>query len=140
MLVAVISYILLHIYLARLKAQRKSNLDEQSKAEAVAKVAKIINVINRIVALWFKFLLWAFIVLAVAAILALGVSIFGIATDAEWLVSIELLEFGTVAQIVGEYGFGKVVSAISLSLVLLGVLAYLAKRILGMKRLWRHAA
>ena len=140
MLVAVISYILLHIYLARLKAQRKSNLDEKSKAEAVAKVAKIINVINRIVALWFKFLLWAFIVLAAVAIVALGVAIFGISSEAEWLLSIELWEFGTIAQILGEYGITKVISAISILLVLLGALAYLAKRLLTAKRLWRHSS
>ena len=115
MLVAIISYILLNLYLMRIKAQSGGTVDDSSKAEAVAKVASIVSIINRVLAIWFKFLLWLFIVLFVAAIIALVTSIFGIRTEAAWLLSIELWSFGSISHIIGEYGVSKVISAISVS-------------------------
>ena len=63
MLVAIISYILLNLFIARAKAQSGGEVDENSKAEMIAKVSRIIDTINRLVAIWFKFLLWLFIII-----------------------------------------------------------------------------
>ena len=138
MLVAIISYILLKLYLARLRVERGAEVDEAGRAEAAAKVARIVNVIDRIVTIWFKFLLWVVIVLLAVAVIALLISILGISTESSWLSSIELWSFGTIAQIVGEYGFGKVLATISISLVLLGGLICLAIWLLTNKKLWNR--
>lgn len=138
MLVAIISYILLKLYLARLRVERGAEVDEAGRTEAAAKVARIVNVIDRIVTIWFKFLLWVVIVLLAVAVIALLISILGISTESSWLSSIELWSFGTIAQIVGEYGFGKVLAIISISLVLLGGLICLAIWLLTNKKLWNR--
>jgi hypothetical protein len=140
MLVAIISYILLNLYLMRIKAQNGGTVDDSSKAEAVAKVASIVSIINRVLAIWFKFLLWLFIVLFVAAIIALAISIFGIRTEAAWLLSIELWSFGSISHIIGEHGVSKVISAISVSLMVLVGLIYLAIWLLNNKKLWKKLA
>lgn len=138
MLVAIISYILLNLFIARAKAQSGGEVDENSKAEMVAKVSKIVDTINRLVAIWFKFLLWLFIIIFVAAFIALCISIWGISFDAEWITSVELWQFGTISQIVGKFGIVKIISAISASLVLLAGLSYLAVWLLSNKRLWQQ--
>jgi hypothetical protein len=140
MLVAIISYILLNLYLMRIKAQNGGTVDDSSKAEAVAKVASIVSIINRVLAIWFKFLLWLFIVLFVAAIIALVISIFGIRTEAAWLLSIELWSLGSVSHIIGEHGVSKVISTISVSLMVLVGLIYLAIWLLNNKKLWKKLA
>ena len=140
MLVAIISYILLNLYLMRIKAQNGGTVDDSSKAEAVAKVASIVSIINRVLAIWFKFLLWLFIVLFVAAIIALVISIFGIRTEAAWLLSIEFWSFGSISHIIGEYGVSKVISTISVSLMVLVGLIYLAIWLLNNKKLWKKLA
>ena len=140
MLVAIISYILLNLYLMRIKAQNGGTVDDSSKAEAVAKVASIVSIINRVLAIWFKFLLWLFIVLFVAAIIALVISIFGIRTEAAWLLSIELWSFGSISHIIGEYGVSKVISTSSISLMVLVGLIYLAIWLLNNKKLWKKLA
>ena len=138
MLVAIISYILLNLFIARAKAQSGGEVDENSKAEMIAKVSKIVDTINRLVAIWFKFLLWLFIIIFVAAFIALCISICGISFDAEWITSVELWQFGTISQIVEKFGIVKIISAISTSLVLLAGLSYLAVWLLRNKRLWQQ--
>ena len=137
-MVAIISYLLLKFYLMRLRMQKGRELDEAERAAAVARVERIVNVIDRILILWFKFLLWVVIVLLAVAVIALLISILGISTESSWLSSIELWSFGTIAQIVGEYGFGKVLATISISLVLLGGLICLAIWLLTNKKLWNR--
>ena len=140
MLVALISYILLNIYLARAKAQSGGDVDEGRKAEIVAKVAKIISIINRVLAIWFKFLLWVAIIAFAAIIIALIISIFGITSEWAWVATFELWNLGTISQVVGQYGLTKVISAISISLVMLVGLCYLAIWLLTNKKLWEKLA
>ena len=138
MLVAIISYLLLNLFLAIAKAQSKGEVDEGRKAEMIAKVSRIIGVINRLVAIWFKFLLWLFIIIFAVTFLALCTSIFGISLNSAWITTIDLWELGTISQIVEKFGMTKVVSIISASLVLLAGLSYLAVWLLNNKRLWRQ--
>ena len=138
MLVAIISYILLNIFLARAKAKSGGEVDEGRKAETIAKVSRIVGTINRLVAIWFKFLLWLFIIASAAAFIALCISIFGISLDSTWVATIELWEFGTIAQLVEKFGMAKAISAISVSLILLAGLSYLAVWLLNNKRLWQQ--
>lgn len=138
MLIAIISYILLNLFLALAKAKSGGNVDEGRKAEMIAKVSRIVNTINRLVAIWFKFLLWLFIIAFAAAFIALCISIFGISLDSAWIATIELWKFGTIAQLVEKFGMAKAISAISVSLVLLAGLSYLAVWLLTNKRLWQH--
>lgn len=140
MLVALISYILLNIYLARAKSQSNGEIDEGRKAEMVAKVATIIGVINHVVAIWFKFLLLVAIIVFVAAIIALAISIFGISAESAWVTSFELLDFGTISQIVGNHGLSKVITTILALLVLLMGLSSLAVWLLTNKKLWKKRA
>ena len=140
MLVAVISYILLKIFLARVRVQNGGEIDAGRKAEAIAKVQRIVDVINRIIAIWFKFLLWVVIIVCVAAIIALGYTIFGLRTEAPWLLSLELWRFGTVEQMVGEYGLARITSTISVVVALLVGITYLAIWLLTNKKLWKRRA
>ena len=55
MIPALISYILLNIFLARARAKSGTEVDEGRKAEIIAKVERIVNVINCVMAIWFKF-------------------------------------------------------------------------------------
>ena len=140
MLVALISYILLNIYLARAKSQSDGEIDEGRKAEMVAKVSKIIGVINHVVAIWFKFLLLVAIIVFIAAIVALAISIFGISAESTWVTSFELWNFGTISHIVGEHGLSKVITTILALLVLLMGLSSLAVWLLTNKKLWKKRA
>ena len=140
MLVALISYILLNIYLARAKSQSDGEIDEGRKAEMVAKVSKIIGVINHVVAIWFKFLLLVAIIVFIAAIVALAISIFGISAESTWVTSFELWSFGTISQIVSNHGLSKVITAILALLVLLMGLSSLAVWLLTNKKLWKKRA
>ena len=140
MLVALISYILLNIYLARAKSQSDGEIDEGRKAEMVAKVSKIIGVINHVVAIWFKFLLLVAIIVFIAAIVALAISIFGISAESTWVTSFELWSFGTISHIVGEHGLSKVITTILALLVLLMGLSSLAVWLLTNKKLWKKRA
>ena len=138
MLVAIISYILLKLYILQLKIRSKANLDEKEKAEAAAKVNKMANTLDRIVTLWFKLLLWVVIILFTVTILALIISLFGITSESAWITSIELWGLGTIAQIVSEQGLGKVISTITILLLIFGGLSYLAVWLLNNKKLWKR--
>jgi hypothetical protein len=138
MLVAILSYILLKLYLVRLKAKSGAEISEADRAEAVAKVDRIVNVVDRIVSIWFRLLLWVLIILFAVVIITLLISIFGISAESSWLYSIELWSYGTIAQIVGEYGIGKAISTISIAVVLFGALSALAIWLLNNKKLWKH--
>ena len=138
MLVAIMSYILLKLYILQLKIRSKANLDEKEKAEAAAKVNKIANTLDRIVTLWFKLLLWVVIILFTVTILSLIISLFGITSESAWITSIELWGLGTIAQIVSEQGLGKVISTITILLLIFGGLSYLAVWLLNNKKLWKR--
>jgi hypothetical protein len=71
-------------------------------------------------------------------IITLLISIFGISAESSWLYSIELWSYGTIAEIVGEYGIGKAISTISIAIVLFGALSALAIWLLNNKKLWKH--
>ena len=132
------SYILLKLYILQLKIRSKANLDEKEKAEAAAKVNKIANTLDRIVTLWFKLLLWVVIILFTVTILSLIISLFGITSESAWITSIELWGLGTIAQIVSEQGLGKVISTITILLLIFGGLSYLAVWLLNNKKLWKR--
>lgn len=132
------SYILLKLYILQLKIRSKANLDEKEKAEAAAKVNKMANTLDRIATLWFKFLLWVVIILFTVTILALIISLFGITSESAWITSIELWGLGTIAQIVSEQGLGKVISTITILLLIFGGLSYLAVWLLNNKKLWKR--
>ena len=123
-----------------MKEQSGEEADAGRKAEAIAKVRRIVIVINRIVAIWFKFLLWLAIVVCVAAIIALGYSIFALRTEDAWLLSLEIWKFGTISQIVQEYSLAQVVSVISVTISLLAGVVYLAIWLLTNKKLWKQRA
>ena len=138
MLVAIISYILLRLYILQLRVRSRAEFDEKKRAKAIAKVSKIINVVDRIVVLWLKLQLYIAITLFAVAIIALIISIFGITCEWAWITSIELWGFGTISQIVGEHGIGKVISTISLLLLVFAGLSYLTVWLLTNKKLWKH--
>ena len=140
MLVAIMSYILLRLYILQLRVRSRAKLDENEKAEAAAKVTKITNVVDRIVVLWLKLQLCIAITLFAVAIIALIVSIFGITSEWAWITSIELWELGTISQIVGKHGVGRVISIISILLLLFAGLSYLAVWLLTNKKLWKRKA
>ncbi len=125
MLVALVSYILLNIFLARVKAQEGEGMDEGRRKEAIDKVAKIVDTINRVVAIWFQVLLSIALIVISALIIASIVAITGISLEVAWVVSLELWQWGSIADIVGEVGMPMVISSLALSLTLFGGLLYL---------------
>ena len=125
MIPALISDILLNIFLARIKAQRGSDIDEGSKAEAIAKVEKIVNIINRVVIIWFKVLLSVALIVISTLIISSLVAIVGISLEVSSVVALELWQWGTIADVVAKVGLPRVISSLTLSFILLGGLFYL---------------
>ena len=123
-MVAIISYLLLKFYLMRLKMQRGGEIDEKERAEAIAKVSRIVNAIDFVLILWFKFLLWAIIILFATTIIALGISLFGTAHESAWIAAVERWEVGAIAQLVGEYGVVTSLSALALTLGVGAIVIY----------------
>lgn len=130
MILAAISYILLHVFLLVAKAQSDAGVDENKKAEIVAKVQRIIDVIDYILVIWFKVLIG----LAGVATILLCVTILGIVFDATTITSIKLFEFGSIAQIVKQFGTPTVISTIALSIIPLLGIPYLLMKIFSKKK------
>lgn len=130
MILAAISYILLHVFLLVAKAQSGAGVDENKKAEIVAKVQRIIDVIDYILVIWFKVLMG----LAGVATILLCVTILGIVFDATTITSIKLFEFGSIAQIVKQFGTPTVISTIALSIIPLLGIPYLLMKIFSKKK------
>ncbi|MBQ5647958.1 MAG: hypothetical protein IIV16_02405 [Alistipes sp.] len=125
MLVAIISYILLNLFLALAKSKGGSDTNDSRRAEAMAKAVKIVDAINRFVALWFKFLLVVALIIFAVATVASIITILGIVLEIAWVSTVELWEFGTIEHIVGEYGMPTIISSLSLSIFIFGGLFYL---------------
>lgn len=118
MIPALISYILLNIFLARARAKSGSEVDEGRKAEIIAKVERIVDTIDRVVIVWFKFLLG----LAIALALLLCVVILGILFESAAINAINILEFGSIAQIVEQVGTTRAISTLAIAIIpLIGV-------------------
>ncbi len=130
MLVALISYILLNIFLARMKAQEGEGMDDGRRAEAVAKVAKIVNIINRVVAIWFQVLLGIALTVIVIAIISFIFSLISILVEAAWVESVEMWRLGSLSKIVTEYGTTRVISLLAILSIIFGGLFYLCVRLL----------
>lgn len=133
-MVAIISYLLLKFYLMRLKMQRGGEIDEKERAEAIAKVSRIVNAIDFVLILWFKFLLWAIIILFATTIIALGISLFGTTHESAWIAAVERWEVCTIAQLVGEYGVVTSLSVVALTLGVGAISIYLILRLFFRKR------
>ena len=130
MLVALISYILLQLFLARAKAQIGTEVDNAQKAEIVAKVQRITDVIDFVIAIWFKMLLGLAIIIAILVCIA----IFGIAFESATITAIEILEFGTIAQLVSEFGTPTVISTLVFAVILLIGIPYLLMRFFSKRK------
>ena len=130
MLVALISYILLNIFLARMKAQEGEGMDDSRRADAVAKVAKIVNIINRVVAIWFQVLLGIALTVIVIAIISFIFSLISILVEAAWVESVEMWRLGSLSKIVTEYGTTRVISLLAILSIIFGGLFYLCVRLL----------
>ena len=133
-MVAIISYLLLRFYLMRLRMQKGGELDEAERAAAVARVERIVNVIDRILILWFKFLLWLAIILLAMTVVALAISLLSTAPDSAWVASIERWGVEFIAELVGEYGVVTSLSALALSLGVCAISIYLILRLFFRKR------
>ena len=130
MLVALISYILLNIFLARMKAQEGEGMDDGRRADAVAKVAKIVNIINSVVAIWFQVLLGIALTVIVIAIISFIFSLISILVEAAWVESVEMWRLGSLSKIVTEYGTTRVISLLAILSIIFGGLFYLCVRLL----------
>lgn len=117
-MVAIISYILLKFYLMHLKMRKGGEIDKSERAKAIAKVTKVVNMIDFVLILWFTFLLGLIILLFVTTAVALGVSLLGYAPESAWIASIQYWEVDTITQIVGEYGLA---TSLALLTMILGV-------------------
>lgn len=133
-MVAIISYLLLRFYLMRLRMQKGGELDEAERAAAVARVERIVNVIDRILILWFKFLLWLAIILLAMTVVALAISLLSTAPDSAWVASIERWGVEFIAELVGEYGVVTSLSALALSLGIGAISVYLILRLFFRKK------
>ena len=133
-MVAIISYLLLRFYLMRLRMQKGGELDEAERAAAIAKVERIVNVIDRILILWFKFLLWLAIILLAMTVVALAISLLSTAPDSAWIASVERWGVEFIAELVGEYGVVTSLSALALSLGVCAISIYLILRLFFRKR------
>jgi hypothetical protein len=125
MIPALISYILLNLFLARAKRQSGSEVNDSRKAEIIAKVERIVNVINCVVAIWFKFIF----ALAIVATILIGLLILGILLEWEMLTSIAILEYGTVVQVVDSFGRTNAIIALALTPIPLIGITYLLMRV-----------
>jgi hypothetical protein len=125
MLVAIISYLLLKFYLMRLKRQSGGELGDKERAEAAAKVNRITKVVDHIVALWLKCLIWVSILLFAMVIITLCVSLLGTAPESAWVASIESCGFDAIAQIASELGVVVSLLIIALSLGIFAASVYL---------------
>ena len=128
-MVAIISYLLLRFYLMRLRMQKGGELDEAERAAAVARVERIVNVIDRILILWFKFLLWLAIILLAMTVVVLAISLLSTAPDSAWIASVNRWGIDTIAELVGEYGVVTSLSALALSLGVCAISIYLILRL-----------
>ena len=133
-MVAIISYLLLRFYLMRLRMQKGGELGEAERAAAVAKVERIVNVIDRILILWFKFLLLVVVILLAMTVVTLGISLLSTAPESAWVASIERWGFDLIAQLVGEYGAVVSLSALALSLGIGAISVYLILRLFFRKK------
>jgi hypothetical protein len=121
MLVALISYILLKIFLARAKAQSGTEVDESHKAEIVAKVKRIVDIIDYVIVIWFKVLFGLAIILAIL----LSIAIIGIAIEHSALLQLEIFEFGTLAFLIEKFGVATIVSTLAIAIIPLIGIPYL---------------
>lgn len=121
MLVALISYILLKIFLARAKAQSGTEVDESHKAEIVAKVKRIVDIIDYVLVIWFKVLFGLAIILAIL----LSIAIIGIAIEHSALLQLEIFEFGTLALLTERHGVATIVSTLAVAIIPLIGIPYL---------------
>ena len=126
-MVAIISYLLLKFYLMRLKVQKGGEIDESERAQAIAKVTKIVNVVDFVLIIWFKFLLGLILLLFATTIVALGISLLGSAPESAWIASVQHWEVDAITQIVGKYG---VATSLALLATTLGVGAIVVYSIL----------
>ena len=117
-MVAIISYLLLKFYLMHLKMQKGGEIDKSERAKAIAKVTKVVNMVDFVLILWFTFLLGLILLLFVTTTVALGVSLLGYAPESAWIASIQHWEVDTITQIVGEYGLA---TSLALLTMILGV-------------------
>ena len=117
-MVAIISYILLKFYLMHLKMRKGGEIDKSERAKAIAKVTKVVNMVDFVLILWFTFLLGLIILLFVTTTVALGVSLLGYAPESAWIASIQHWEVDAITQIVGEYGLA---TSLALLTMILGV-------------------
>lgn len=121
MLVALISYILLKIFLARAKAQSGTEVDESHKAEIVAKVKRIVDIIDYVLVIWFKVLFGLAIILAIL----LSIAIIGIAIEHSALLQLEIFEFGSLALLTERHGVATIVSTLAVAIIPLIGIPYL---------------
>ena len=121
MLVALISYILLKIFLALAKAQSGTEVDESHKAEIVAKVKRIVDIIDYVIVIWFKVLFGLAIILAIL----LSIAIIGIAIEHSALLQLEIFEFGTLAFLIEKFGVATIVSTLAIAIIPLIGIPYL---------------
>lgn len=121
MLVAIISYILLKIFLARAKAQSGTEVDESHKAEIVAKVKRIVDIIDYVIVIWFKVLFGLAIILAIL----LSIAIIGIAIEHSALLQLEIFEFGTLAFLIEKFGVATIISTLAIAIIPLIGIPYL---------------
>lgn len=117
-MVAIISYLLLKFYLMHLKMRKGGEIDKSERVKAIAKVTKVVNMVDFVLILWFTFLLGLIILLFVTTAVALGVSLLGYAPESAWIASIQHWEVDTITQIVGEYGLA---TSLALLTMILGV-------------------
>ena len=133
-MVAIISYLLLRFYLMRLRMQKGGELGEAERAAAVAKVERIVNVIDRILILWFKFLLLVVVILLAMTVVTLGISLLSTAPESAWVASIERWGFDAITQVIGEFGVATSLSMLAISLGICAIVVYLILRLFFKKR------
>lgn len=134
-MVAIISYLLLKFYLMYLQKQKGSDLDEMERASAVARVSRIVDIIDRILILWFKFLLVVVIILFVATIITLFISLLGSISESAWIASIARWNFDAITQVVSKFGVAISLTILAISLGLCAIVVYLILRLLFKKKL-----
>ena len=121
MIPALISYILLKIFIARAKAQSGGEVDEGRKAEIVAKVQRIVDIIDYVLVIWFKVLFGLAIILAIL----LCIAIIGIAIEHSALLQLEIFEFGSLALLTERHGVATIVSTLAVAIIPLIGIPYL---------------
>ena len=134
-MIAIISYLLLKFYLMYLQKQKGSDLDEMERASAVARVSRIVDIIDRILILWFKFLLVVVIILFVATIITLFLSLLGSISEPAWIASIAHWNFDAITQVVSKFGVAISLTILAISLGLCAIVVYLILRLLFKKKL-----